>query len=100
MTTTFKRRWQFSARTLFVVVTAFACWMAYEMNWIRQRRSLLKCGIALPVASTKVAPAGLWIFGEPGQATLMIQGHGYEDSVRAKALFPEARIVCSGPDFD
>jgi hypothetical protein len=34
-----KRRWfAFSLRTLFVVVTLVACWLGYELNWIRQRR--------------------------------------------------------------
>jgi hypothetical protein len=32
------RRWfQWSLRTLFVVVTVFGCWLGYEFNWIRQR---------------------------------------------------------------
>jgi hypothetical protein len=32
-------RWfRFSLRTMFVLVTVFCCWMAYHLNWIRQRR--------------------------------------------------------------
>jgi hypothetical protein len=43
MTPAPKRRWfQWSLRTLFVVVTVFACWLGYELNSIRQRKQLLK----------------------------------------------------------
>jgi hypothetical protein len=39
-----KHRWfrpSFSLRTLFLVVTAFAVWIGYELNWIRQRHELI-----------------------------------------------------------
>ena len=45
MTAQPRRRWfrfAFSLRTLFVVVTIFACWLGYHMNWIRQRHDALK----------------------------------------------------------
>ncbi len=42
MTTTPNRRWTFTLRTLFVVVTVFGIWLGYEWNWIRQRRAFLK----------------------------------------------------------
>jgi hypothetical protein len=36
-----KRRWlRFSLRALFVFVTVLACWLGYEVNWIRHRREL------------------------------------------------------------
>ena len=36
------RRWfRYGLRTLFVVVTAVACWLAYELNWIYQRHKFL-----------------------------------------------------------
>jgi hypothetical protein len=81
-----KRRWfQWSLRTLFVVVTLFGCWLGYEWNWIRQRHALVtrqqalaadaaleagpKSGSAWTLSFTTAstvarAPGLLWIFGE------------------------------------
>ena len=37
-----KRRWfQWSLRTLFVVMALFGCWLGYEVNWIRERHTWL-----------------------------------------------------------
>src|SRR5256885_1568657 len=37
------RRWfRWSLRTMFVVVTAFGCWLGWQVNWIRQRHEALK----------------------------------------------------------
>ena len=41
MTPAPKRRWTFTLRTLFVVVTVFGIWLGYEMNWIRERHAFL-----------------------------------------------------------
>jgi len=40
MTRAPKRRWSFSLRTLFVVVTLGGCWLGYHLNWIRERHAL------------------------------------------------------------
>jgi hypothetical protein len=34
-------RFVFSLRTLFLVVTAFAVWIGYELNWIHRRHELI-----------------------------------------------------------
>lgn len=40
-----RRRWfRFSLRALFLVVTAFGCWLGYQLNWIRQREEFLASG--------------------------------------------------------
>jgi hypothetical protein len=37
-----RRRWfQFSLRTMLLLVTVFGVWLGYEMNWIHSRRSFL-----------------------------------------------------------
>jgi hypothetical protein len=42
MTPAPKRRWfQWSLRTLFVVVTVCGCWLGYELNWIQQRERFI-----------------------------------------------------------
>ena len=37
MTTVSKRRWSFSLRTLFVVVTVFGCWLGWQVKTVRDR---------------------------------------------------------------
>jgi hypothetical protein len=57
------RRWfRYSLRTLFVVVTAFACWLGYEWNWIRQRREFLakfQAQIERPIKPLRYSRAAL-----------------------------------------
>ena len=52
---------RFSLRTLFVLVTLAACacgWLAYAINWIRQRHEVLTSWRAI---DDERAPAGLWL---------------------------------------
>jgi len=66
------RRWfQFSLGTMFVVVTAFNCWLGYELDWIRQRheafdRYQIRSMDVPEIEKTPQAPSGLWMFGEAG----------------------------------
>ena len=79
MTLAPKRRWfQFSLRTLFVVVTVFGCWLGYELNWLRERHLLVESGEAAVYSTNQgtrpTAPSLLWLFGEEGagQITLLL----------------------------
>ena len=81
MTQVSKRRWfQFNLRTLFVLITLIACWLGYELNWIRQRRNFIaeenaKCealqqkghtrDFYVSVVGPGKSPGLLWLFGEP-----------------------------------
>lgn len=57
-----RSRWlRFSLRTLFVLVTVFACALGYEMHWIRQRRQV----IASPRVQTWRYYLGVEIYGNP-----------------------------------
>jgi hypothetical protein len=42
-----RRRFRFSLRTMFVLVTALCVWLGYQLNWIRQRRNVLGSGEVL-----------------------------------------------------
>ena len=104
------RRWfSFSLRTMFVVVRVFACWLGYELNWIRQRHEALdKDGFTseAPPASADfvTAPGWLWLFGERGYDTIWFkvpndERDGMElnpaevaEVARVSRLFPEAEI--------
>ena len=107
-------RW--SLRTMFVVVALAACWLAYEANWIRQRREVVADfprwqvfkGQPGTVMAQPSAPGLLWLFGESGYAaaTLVVIVDDSMDPLdesslpveakgaleRAAQLFPEAVV--------
>ena len=122
MTPAPKRRWfRYSLRTLFVVVTLFGCWLGYELNWLRQRRSFIadevsvrerhpthdtwSATITLSAARGKTpprAPGMLWAFGEGGLTTVCVLAEGIDEQQltdrdwqrvrQARRLFPEATV--------
>jgi hypothetical protein len=99
-----RRRWyQFSLGMLFVVVTALAVFLAYQVNWIRQQHTFLdrsqaewdvadttigeasggpiklKTNASLdvgPYNKDRRAPTPLWLFGEKGHwvVSLLLDG--------------------------
>lgn len=107
-----RRRWyQFSLRTMFVLVT-LACvvlaWVGYSLNWIRERRAILRTnamdvsdwiGILIPngrPVERPRAPGGLWLFGEKGVTEIQSGASSVE---HVRRLFPEAVVVPLLSDF-
>src|SRR5690242_447185 len=105
-----KRRWfRFSLRTLFVLLTLVACWLGYELNWIRLRHAALTSGIVeeandpfAGLPQTTAAPGMLWLFGENGYVGLSMPLLGEETTpeedellTALEELFPEASIGVS-----
>ena len=95
---------------MFVAVTVLAGWLGYELNWIRQRRSVgeeawlsrsVSRRTGLPEKRT--APGLLWLFGEPGYVDVIVvlgPREGGELTADEKArlarvenLFPEADVA-------
>jgi hypothetical protein len=120
--TAVNRRWfrfAFSLRALFVVVTvAGIClgWLAYELNWIRQRHALMAKQEALAAEvepeqdvngfllfTDLSAPGLLWIFGEEplgylevifiGDKQRALTHQELREVEQAKRLFPEANVT-------
>jgi hypothetical protein len=119
---TSRRRWyQFGLGTMFVVVTLLAVFIAYHVNWIRQRRAVIEeCVYVsasapydprvlgqqkhLPVRAPSILP----YFGESGFYTLSLEFPGTSDKdmpvtvpaelERIRMLFPEAVRVDAFPD--
>ncbi len=93
-----KRPWlRFSLRTLFVLVMVLCVWLAYQVNWIRERHKAkvgfghIRIGGAIKPSH---APLPLNWFGEEGHSFIMIPDfHSKEEIDRIKALFPEAEAV-------
>jgi hypothetical protein len=119
MTPAPKRRWfRFSLRTLFVVVTISGIalgWVAYQLNWIRQRRELVHRtdieALMWADGDYPTAPGLMWLFGEQGYDIIEIivdlpidptidvppdrERTETETALleRARSLFPEAEVV-------
>jgi hypothetical protein len=100
------RRWlRISLRTLFLVVTLCACWLAYYANWIHQRRALLNDrNVAVSFTPERRQPSfGLWLMGERGATTVFLEYNGWmggtPDEAQKKLamrLYPEAEIELWG----
>ena len=95
-----KRRWfRFSLRTLFVLVTIVgvaAGWVAYQLNWIRERHKfVVQYGsVEFPGLKPNLntgLPWSLKLFGELPEYEVLAPSSQVQ---RAQELFPEAAI-CS-----
>jgi hypothetical protein len=96
-----KRRWfRFSLRTLFVLVTVVgvvAGWVAYQLNWIRQRHIFFsKYVIAWTSTSIPsdrpLQPWQLRLFGEKDKGIVNLTVDNSRVA-QARALFPELFIT-------
>ena len=108
------RRWfRFSLRTLFVAVTLFACWLGWQMKFIRDRKEMRQWIVAQgghtgnfgdPFAddlfneeSEEIAPPIPWlrqILGDEGIGYIELpRKSSSADRNRIAALFPEANIL-------
>ena len=93
---------------LFVGVTVACVWLGWNMNWIRQRREVLKKIEEYSFASpSDAAPSLLWLFGEHGYERLPIRTSGKAITLQEQAeldrilrLFPEATILRMWEDED
>jgi hypothetical protein len=99
------RRWSYSLRMLFVLVTACGCGLGYPLNWMRQRHDVLAgysepdcLGPTSPSTTPVRAPLSLALLGERGYGWIQFEwavprnnrtGAQYR---RLQRLFPEAII--------
>jgi hypothetical protein len=92
-------RWfQYSLGTMFLVVTAFSCWLGYELNWIRQRheafdRYQIRSMDVPEIEEALQAPSGLWMFGEAGIRSIWCDNLTDEEHCKLERIFPEADIA-------
>ena len=86
------RRWfAFRLRTLFVLVAVLSiplAWVAYSLNWIRERREFK--GFMVRYAQEKIRPAP-YGFSEKKGLTPSIAGKAEEISRRQRDCFPRRR---------
>jgi hypothetical protein len=92
-----KFRPRFSLRTLFVLVAIASVpmgWVAYQLNWIRQRHEFLMDPTMFGIGGTSElyqasAPWQLSLFGEKGEGIVWTTESRKSE---AAAMFPEAHI--------
>jgi hypothetical protein len=102
-----RRRWSFTLRTLFVVVTVLAIplsWVGYQLNWIRERHRALEGGrvshMWRKISSEHPDEFGaddppwqLRLFGERCRGeTLIADGLSDDEAKRIQSLFPEYKL--------
>ncbi len=93
---------------MFALITLLAAWLAWEKNYIQQRREFLAANEAAIAAGPKrhvmsmlpkaqYQPAEIpfwrtWLGDEPVDVIAMPFAAGDEAHAKAKSLFPEARL--------
>ena len=93
---------RFSIRALLALTTLLALFLAYYLNWIRQRRAAIDSGLvtirahtAQPWMQLPRAPQPsriLQLFGEETYAALWVNEKAGDDLAAVAALFPEANL--------
>lgn len=98
MTATPPHRWfRFSLRTAFALLT-LAClaasWIAYQLNWIRQRQEARAMVKAISITDAR-GPGLLWFFGERGHEIISLDSEklSANEVDRIHQLFPEADLL-------
>jgi hypothetical protein len=86
---------RFSLRTLFVLIALISIplsWVAYQLNWIRQRHQFLRPDgpvVGWSRRSDRLLPWSLRLCGEHGMDMLQVR---QADSNAAQKLFPESAV--------
>lgn len=83
---------------MLVLMTLFALFLGYHLNWIHQRRELIKSGVVTidtGLGGEASPPVMLGLFGEPAYRQLIVDVRADSPEFRhIKGLFPEAN--CCG----
>lgn len=91
---------RFSIRTMLVLTTLLAAFLAYHVSWIRQRQELIDSGVATPAirgmltTDVRRAPGLLPLFGVQGYFRVQVDlKHDDPEMERVRSVFPEAKCV-------
>ena len=81
-----KRRWfRFNLRTLFLVLTVFACWLGYHVHWIRQRDQARAWIVAHPMPEPR---GSLDLWEHVGSVLAAMQGIAAELDLDGRLAAP------------
>ncbi len=91
------RRFRFSLRLLFLVVTVVCAVLSWQLKLAHQRRAFLARNEVTDYSDAQakpttrpMAPGLLWLVGERGVSRLVVVAPQYEE---ARRLFPEADVT-------
>jgi hypothetical protein len=100
MDATPKRRWyQFSVRSLFVVITLFGIWLGWQLYWFKTRRDWLEAQnyvAAFPAAGARKLPHPqllITLFHQEAMSQILLRNASQEEIAKVQRLFPEADVV-------
>jgi len=88
-------RFAFSLRTMFVLVTLFACWLGYEVKFVQDRKAWMRANSALirPSEPTLVgATTGMYIYSEGTPGSVRFWRRWLGDAPVSSIVFPESWI--------
>jgi hypothetical protein len=94
-----KPRFRYSLRALLALMTLFALFFWYHINWIQRRRAATSyAGVTANPSSDSFhpppAPGLLWMFGEQGYQSVSISSQDRQwEAEQLRALFPESDVV-------
>ena len=100
MDTVPKRRWfQFSLKSLFVVITLFGMWLGWQLYWFKTRRDWLEAKnyvAAFPAAGARKLPHPqlmITLFHQEAISQILLRNASKEEVAKVRRLFPEADVV-------
>ncbi len=100
------RRFRFSLRVMLVVLTCFALFFGYHLDWLQRRREVLSGNYASVISQNTAggtrpahpaAPCLLRLFKESGAYAIAVtcesESQWLAESQRIGSLFPEAKLI-------
>lgn len=96
-----RRQFHHTLPTMLVLVTLVCAYLAWAMNWKRQREAFLERNDVVPImryrqAYPTHAPLALRLVGETGVYVIGLRSPTKEEAEEAERLFPESQIGFDG----
>jgi len=95
-----QRRWyQFSLRTLFVVITLFGIWLGWQLYWFKTRHDWLEEKnylAAFPGTGLRKVPHPhllIALFHQEAISQILLRNASEAEIAKVRRLFPEAEVV-------
>ena len=95
-----KRRWyQFSLRTLFLVITLCGIWLGWQLYWFKTRHDWLEAKnyvAAFPGEGMRKVPHPhmlIALFRQEAMSQILLRNASDAEMAKVRRLFPEAEVV-------
>ena len=93
-----RSRWfRFSLRTMLILMAVLGAWLAYQLNWIKERDGFARYAFVVKEFGSAPAPLSLRLFGARGIRYVVVGAETTaEEELLARRMFPEAEIMREG----